>query len=276
MNRVDDFRLRFGRQELVPIVIGGMGVDISTAELALEVARLGGIGHISDAMVQTVSDRRFRTQFVKEKAKLYKYNVANRDKSAIHFDLGHLAEATRMHVGRTMEAKRGDGLIFINTMEKLTMNNPRETLRVRLAAAMDAGIEGITLSAGLHLSSLALDAGISQPTAKTWRPKTVYFSSTPMATAKMMAIETPGASSSQEGRGLLAMSSLTQVMGASIFWFPAIHLATPRAMPIMPSVMMNGTTRSDVIRPPLITPMTPPVSTPKTRPSHGGSPALMT
>jgi nitronate monooxygenase len=50
MKRVDDFRLRFGKQELVPIMIGGMGVDISTADLALEAARLGGIGHISDAM----------------------------------------------------------------------------------------------------------------------------------------------------------------------------------------------------------------------------------
>ena len=49
MRRVDDFRLRFGKRELVPIVIGGMGVDISNAELALEAARLGGIGHISDA-----------------------------------------------------------------------------------------------------------------------------------------------------------------------------------------------------------------------------------
>jgi nitronate monooxygenase len=156
MKRVDDFRLKLAHRELVPIVTGGMGVDISTAELALAAARLGGIGHISDAMIPTVSDRRFRTRFVTDKQKKYKYNVANRDKSAIHFDLGHLAEATRMHVGRTMEAKRGDGLIFINTMEKLTMNNPRETLRVRLAAAMDAGIEGITLSAGLHLSSLAL------------------------------------------------------------------------------------------------------------------------
>jgi nitronate monooxygenase len=156
MKRVDDFRLRFGRHELVPIVIGGMGVDISTAELALEAARLGGIGHLSDAMVPTVSDRRFRTQFVKEKSKLYKYNVANTDKSAIMFDLGRLAEATHMHVGRTMEAKRGDGLIFINCMEKLTMNAPRETLRVRLSAALDAGIDGITLSAGLHLGSFAL------------------------------------------------------------------------------------------------------------------------
>jgi nitronate monooxygenase len=156
MKHVDDFRLRFGKQELVPIVIGGMGVDISTAELALEAARLGGIGHISDAMVQTVSDRRFDTGFVKEKLKQYKYNVASSDKSQIHFDLGRLEEATRLHVGRTMEAKRGDGMIFINCMEKLTMNAPRETLRVRLSAALDAGIDGITLSAGLHLGSFAL------------------------------------------------------------------------------------------------------------------------
>ena len=156
MKRVDDFRLRFGKQELVPIIIGGMGVDISTAELALEVSRLGGIGHISDAMVQDVSDRRFDTSFVKEKTKLYKYNIANSDKSEVQFDLARLAEATHLHVGKTMEAKRGDGMIFINCMEKLTMNAPRETLRVRLTSALDAGIDGITLSAGLHFGSFAL------------------------------------------------------------------------------------------------------------------------
>jgi nitronate monooxygenase len=156
MKLVDDFRLRFGKQELVPIIIGGMGVDISTAELALEAARLGGIGHISDAMVPTVSDRRFKTHYVKEKLKTYKYNVASADKSDVLFDLGRLAEATHNHVGRTMAAKRGAGLIFVNCMEKLTMNAPRDTLRVRLSAALDAGIDGITLSAGLHLGSFAL------------------------------------------------------------------------------------------------------------------------
>jgi nitronate monooxygenase len=170
MKCVDDFRLRLGNKELVPIVTGGMGVDISTAELslvaarlatsvvnsALRAARLGGIGHISDAMVPTVSDRRFNTRFVTEKQKKFKYNVANRSKTDVHFNLERLAEATKLHVGRTMAAKVGDGLIFINTMEKLTMNNPRETLRVRLSAAMDAGIDGITLSAGLHLGSFAL------------------------------------------------------------------------------------------------------------------------
>jgi len=156
MKCVDDFRLKFGKTELVPILVGGMGVDISTAELALEAARLGGIGHISDAMVPTVSDSRFNTGFVKQKTKFYKFNVANSDKSQVRFDLGQLAEATQNHVGRTMAAKRGTGQIFVNCMEKLTMNGPRETLRVRMASALDAGIDGITLSAGLHLGSFGL------------------------------------------------------------------------------------------------------------------------
>src|SRR4030067_2098631 len=141
MKRVDEFRLKLGKKGLVPIMMGGMGVDISTAELSLVAARLGGIGHISDAMVPTVTDRRFKTGFVKQKQKKYKFNVANRDKSVVQFDLAMLAEATKMHVGRTMEAKKGDGLIFVNTMEKLTMGSPRETLRVRLSAALDSGIE---------------------------------------------------------------------------------------------------------------------------------------
>jgi nitronate monooxygenase len=156
MKRVDDFRLQLGKHELVPIMVGGMGVDISTAELSLEAARLGGIGHISDAMVPTVSDRRFNTKYVKNKLKQYKFNVANTDKAVVKFDLGLLAEATALHVGRTMEAKRGDGLIFINCMEKLTMNAPKETLRVRIKAALDAGIDGVTLAAGLHLGSFGL------------------------------------------------------------------------------------------------------------------------
>ena len=156
MMRVDDFRLKFGKREYVPIVIGGMGVDISTAGLALEAARLGGIGHISDAMIHAVSDRRFNTKFIKDKLQQFKFNVANFDKSPLEFDLGQLAESTRLHVGKTMEAKRGDGLIFVNCMEKLTMSAPKETLRVRLSTALDAGVDGITLAAGLHLGSFAL------------------------------------------------------------------------------------------------------------------------
>ena len=156
MRQLDDFRMRMGRHELVPIMIGGMGVDISSSDLALEAARLGGVGHISDAMVKTVTDRRYKTKYVKAKQKQYQYNVESADKSDVKFDLGHLAEATRMHVEKTMSRKTGSGLVFINCMEKLTMNAPKETLKVRMASALDAGIDGITLAAGLHLGSLPL------------------------------------------------------------------------------------------------------------------------
>ena len=156
MKRVDDFRLRFGKQELVPIMIGGMGVDISTTDLALEAARLGGVGHISDAMINTVADRRYQTKFVKDKLKQYKFNVENADKAVVKFDLGTVEEATRLHVRSAMDRKQGEGMIFINCMEKLTMNAPKETLKVRLTAALDSGIDGVTLAAGLHLGSLAL------------------------------------------------------------------------------------------------------------------------
>ncbi|MGV8934094.1 MAG: nitronate monooxygenase, partial [Gallionellaceae bacterium] len=158
MKCVDDFRLQFGKHELVPIMVGGMGVDISTAALALEIARLGGVGHLSDAMMPTVTDRLYNTKFVKQKTKQYKFNVENSDKSAVQFNLGQIAEATRVHVSTAMEAKRGPGMIFVNCMEKLTMNAPRETLRVRLHEALSAGIDGITLSAGLHLGSFGLMA----------------------------------------------------------------------------------------------------------------------
>jgi len=156
VKRLDDFRLRLGGDELVPIMIGGMGVDISSSDLALEAARLGGVGHISDAMIKTVTDRRYKTKYVKAKQAQYKYNVDNLDKSEVKFNLGELAEATRLHVDYTMSRKQGSGMVFINCMEKLTMNAPRETLKVRLSAALDAGIDGITLAAGLHLGSFAL------------------------------------------------------------------------------------------------------------------------
>ena len=156
MKRLDDFRLKMGKAELVPIMIGGMGVDISSSDLALEAARLGGVGHISDAMIKTVTDRRYKTKFVKAKQALYKLNVDSSDKSSVKFNLGDLAEATRLHVEHTMSRKTGSGMVFINCMEKLTMNGPKETLKVRMASALDAGIDGITLAAGLHLGSLAL------------------------------------------------------------------------------------------------------------------------
>ena len=156
MKKLDDYRLRFGERDYLPIMIGGMGVDISATGLALAAARMGGIGHISDAMLPTVVDQERRTSFVRDKLQKYKFNVANTDKSMVQFDLEALESATRLHVDAVMEAKKGPGMVFLNCMEKLTMNNPMGTLKTRLMSAMDAGIDGITLSAGLHLGTFAL------------------------------------------------------------------------------------------------------------------------
>lgn len=153
---VDDYRLNLSGSQYVPIMIGGMGVNISTAELALEAARLGGIGHISDAMSLHVGDQTLNTRFTRRKARIHAASRDSLDKSGIKFDLEDLYRAQRGTVESVMSRKLGTGGVFINVMEKLTMGAPRETLRVRLRAALDGGIDGITLSAGLHTHSLQL------------------------------------------------------------------------------------------------------------------------
>jgi len=153
---VNNFRLKLGGKEFLPIVIGGMGVNISTSELALSAERLGGIGHISDAEVMYVCDQMFGTTYVADKRQRYASNLNNPDKAAVQFDLEQLAEAQKRFVSHTINRKTGNGAIFMNCMEKLTMNNSSATLKVRMEAAMDAGIDGITLAAGLNLRSLDL------------------------------------------------------------------------------------------------------------------------
>ena len=159
MKKLDEYRLQFDGRDYLPIIIGGMGVDISATGLALAAARMGGIGHISDAMLPAVVDQERRTSFVRDKLQKYKSNVANSDKSMVQFDLEALARATRLHVEAVMEAKKGPGMVFLNCMEKLTMNNPGGTLKTRLESAMDSGIDGVTLSAGLHLGTFSLIEG---------------------------------------------------------------------------------------------------------------------
>ena len=154
--KMDDYVLRLGTKTVKPIFQGGMGVNISTKELALEVARLGGGGHISDAMMPDVADRLYHTRFTALKARRYKDMAGLDPKPDMHFDPVEVERATRLYVEDVMSAKKGDGLIFINCMEKLTMNASTATLKTRLNAALDGGIDVITLSAGLHLSSMKL------------------------------------------------------------------------------------------------------------------------
>ena len=123
-----DFRLHLGADEYLPIMVGGMGVDISTADLALEACRLGGIGHLSDAMTPFVSDKKFKTHFTKAKSGRYKFNRDNIDKTQIKFNLEELYKATLQLVAAAVERKSGDGGLFINVMEKLTMGAAADTL----------------------------------------------------------------------------------------------------------------------------------------------------
>ena len=156
MKKLDDYRLLIKTKEYIPIMIGGMGVDISTPAMALEGARLGGIAHLSDALICAVSDRYLKTSYVKNRFAKNKASAHLNNKAFAQFDLQEVADATRNLVSSTMEKKKGPGDIFINLMEKLTMNNPRETLQARLIGALDGGIDGISLGAGLHLSSFDL------------------------------------------------------------------------------------------------------------------------
>ena len=155
-DKLSDFPVTFHNRSYAPLMVGGMGVNISTAELALAVEKLGGIGHVSDALMMEVADKRFGTNLCKEKIHRYKDLADSFDKSAVQFDLERVAEATKRYVEDVMSRKSGNGLIFINCMEKLTMNSAQDTLRTRLNAALDGGIDGITLSAGLHMSSMKL------------------------------------------------------------------------------------------------------------------------
>ena len=158
MNIVDDHRLLLSGREYVPIVIGGMGVNISTDRLAVEACRLGGIGHISDAMGGHVADQKFGTKFTKIKAARHRASRDSLDKSAVKFDPQEIHQAQLLLVEDVMGRKTGAGAIFINIMEKLTMGGSADTLRARATAALDGGIDGITLSAGLHTHTLKLIA----------------------------------------------------------------------------------------------------------------------
>ncbi|MBS4769402.1 MAG: nitronate monooxygenase [Burkholderiales bacterium] len=156
MTCLNDFSLSFKGRDFLPLMVGGMGTNISTAELVLAIEKLGGIAHLSDAMLPDVADKALGTRFTKERTERLKSFIPQWDKSNNYFDLDRLADATKSYICDVMDRAKGKGLVLVNCMEKLTMNDSLSTLKVRLNSALDAGIDGITLSAGLHLSSFKL------------------------------------------------------------------------------------------------------------------------
>lgn len=156
ISKMDDYRLMLAGRELVPIMQGGMGVNISTKAMALAIAHAGGIGHVSDAMLPDLADRLFKTGFTKIKTKLCRAVNKMTGYAGFEFPIEDVRWAAKTYLGDVMAGKKGPGLVFVNVMEKLTMNDSSATLKARLLGALDAGIDGISLSAGLHTSSFAM------------------------------------------------------------------------------------------------------------------------
>ena len=158
MDKVDNYRFKLGNSEYSPIILGGMGVDISTSEMVLEMVRLGAIGHLSDAMIPAVCDKNFNTEFSKNKTERFRELQSETPDTPIipTFDPEELRKAQTLYVANTVDKKRGNGAVFINCMEKVQIASPMETMNVRLTAALDAGVDGITLSAGLHNYTLRI------------------------------------------------------------------------------------------------------------------------
>ncbi|MCL2006417.1 MAG: nitronate monooxygenase [Planctomycetaceae bacterium] len=158
MRKPKDYRAVIGNTEYLPIVIGGMGVDVSTSAMVLEAARLGCIGHLSDAMVPALCDRHFGTTFTKNKAERY-HRLQAEEPAQVHvpqFNPQEYRLAQMQYISNTVEKKQGTGGVFVNCMEKLQIGSAREILEVRLRASLDAGVDGITLSAGLHGNSMKM------------------------------------------------------------------------------------------------------------------------
>lgn len=152
------YRLKLGHSEFAPLMIGGMGVDISTSEMVLEAVRLGCIAHLSDAMIPAVCDKYFGTNFTKNKTEHFRRQQAESflPDRVPSFDLHEYRQAQIQYVSHTVSKKQGSGGVFVNCMEKLQIGSTLEMLQTRLLASLDAGADGISLSAGLHGHSMRL------------------------------------------------------------------------------------------------------------------------
>lgn len=160
MTKPKDFRIKLGSTEYLPLMIGGMGVDVSTSQMVLEAVKLGCIAHLSDAMVPAVCDKNFGTHFVRNKTENYhRLQSKNFEPDRIpQYDLHEYGLAQEQYVAETVAKKQGSGGIFVNCMEKIQVGSASDILEIRLRKILDAGADGVSLSAGLHGQSMRLIA----------------------------------------------------------------------------------------------------------------------
>ena len=141
---LNDFRLTLAGRELVPLMQGGMGVNISTKAMALAVAAKGGIGHVSDAMLPDLVDRLFHTGFTKMKAGICRSLGEAADKARFLFPVEEVRTAAARYISDVMRDKTGNGLVFVNVTEKRNTNESLAPLKARLMGALDGGADGVS------------------------------------------------------------------------------------------------------------------------------------
>src|SRR5260370_7948669 len=111
------------------------------------------------------------------------------------------------------------------------------------------------------------------PRANTGRPNTLRGRTREAKRANTKASQAPGGTTNQDGLGNAIAKLLSQVAGALTVCSPESHFARPRAIPSIPRVAINGTTRRVVIVRPFTKPTIPPTSTPAASAGKGGHPA---
>ena len=114
MQCLDDFRLSFKGRDFLPLMVGGMGTNISTANLVLAIEKLGGMAHLSDAMLPDVADREIGTHFTKEKTIRFKSMIEEADKTEEKFNLEALSRVSKQYFSDVMEKATGKGLVLVD------------------------------------------------------------------------------------------------------------------------------------------------------------------
>lgn len=131
--------LRLGRQVLLPVVQGGMGVGVSAHRLAGSVAALGALGTIS-----SVDLRRHHPDLMERSGGLLQPGAAATKVAKVVIDEVNL-QALEREIVAARRIADGRGLLAVNVMRAVGEYAPSVT------RALECGIDAVVVGAGLPL-----------------------------------------------------------------------------------------------------------------------------
>ncbi|MCX6823992.1 MAG: nitronate monooxygenase [candidate division SR1 bacterium] len=126
----------------LPIVQGGMGVGISTGELAGNVALHGGIGTLTTVAIHKwPTYKEYRTNLRKERKEMLGGSISPEEYTKLINEAD--AYCIKQEIKKAKEIAQGNGAIFANIMYAASYN------KEQILAACKGGIDGIVCGAGL-------------------------------------------------------------------------------------------------------------------------------